>query len=362
MGRPGGRLTRQRNGPAVRAPSAPGRRAGGPRTGQVLPGHRSGQRERGGREQGVACGQSRARKGSPVIGSDRGAETPDWQWKKAWLTKDVAAVERIAADDCSLRRMLEREDQEVLAGGYAAGGRGCDEVPRSSGDRGGGGSRGRGTAMASKTFEITLLRKGGMSCIPIPFDPKEVFGKVRAPVRVTINGYTLRSTIAAMGGPPFVPLRRSHREAAGLEGTETLRVRLDLDTERREITPPPDLVKALKASLPGWERWQEMSYTHQRDVRRGHRGGEEARDTGAAGRRGGRHDPRQAGAQAVATRRSHGEDPIHSGPRAGSRRRLEASSQPSMPTSSPRCRRPSSRRSAATRSRTPRWSGAPARN
>ena len=119
--------------------------------------------------------------------------------------------------------------------------------------------------MASKTFKTTLLSEGGMSCIPIPFDPKAVFGKVRAPVRVTINGYTFRSTIAAMGGPPFVPFRRSHREAAGLEGTETLRVTLDLDTETREVTPPPDFVKALKACPPAWDRWREMSYTHQRE-------------------------------------------------------------------------------------------------
>lgn len=119
--------------------------------------------------------------------------------------------------------------------------------------------------MASKTFKTTLLREGGMSCIPIPFDPMTAFGKARAPVKVTINGYTFRSTIAAMGGPPFVPFRRSRREAAGLEGTETLRVRVDLDTEPRVVTPPSDLVKALKASPPAWDRWREMSYTHQRE-------------------------------------------------------------------------------------------------
>jgi hypothetical protein len=73
-----------------------------------------------------------------------------------------------------------------------------------------------------------------MCLIPLTFDPKIVFGKVRVPVRVTLNGYTFRSTIAAMGGPPCIPLRKSNREAAGLEGGETLEVRLDLDTARRE--------------------------------------------------------------------------------------------------------------------------------
>ena len=50
------------------------------------------------------------------------------------------------------------------------------------------------------------------------FDPKVVFGKIRAPVKVTLNGHTYRSTIAAMGGPPCIPLRKSNREAAGLGG------------------------------------------------------------------------------------------------------------------------------------------------
>ncbi len=33
-----------------------------------------------------------------------------------------------------------------------------------------------------------------MCSIPLTFDPKSVFGKVRAPVKVTLNGYTYRST------------------------------------------------------------------------------------------------------------------------------------------------------------------------
>lgn len=119
--------------------------------------------------------------------------------------------------------------------------------------------------MSSKTFEATIVRDGPKCYIPLSFDPKSVFGKVRAPVKVTVNGHTYQSTIAAMGGPPFIPLRKSHREAAGLEGGETIEVRLDLDTGKREITPPVDFVKALKARPAVWERWQALSYTHRRE-------------------------------------------------------------------------------------------------
>lgn len=119
--------------------------------------------------------------------------------------------------------------------------------------------------MKSKTFKTTILRDGSMCFIPVPFDPEPVFGKVRAPVKVTLNGFTFRSTIAAMGGTVCIPLRKSNREAAQLEGNETLNVKLDLDTEKREVEPPTDLVKALKNAPPAWERWQEMSFTHQRE-------------------------------------------------------------------------------------------------
>src|SRR5438132_271239 len=116
-----------------------------------------------------------------------------------------------------------------------------------------------------KTFKTTIVRDGSMCFIRVPFDPRIVFGKVRAPVKVTLNGYTYRSTIASMGGGPCLPLRKSNREAAGLEGRETLDVTLELDSEKREVEPPADLVKALKAARPAWDRWRELSYSHQRE-------------------------------------------------------------------------------------------------
>jgi hypothetical protein len=119
--------------------------------------------------------------------------------------------------------------------------------------------------MTSKTVRVTIVRDGGMCFVPVPFDPKIVFGKIRAPVRVTINGYSYRSTISAMGGTVCIPLRRSNREAAGLQGGETLAVQIALDTHKRVVTPPRDLIAALKAAPPAWERWRELSFSHQRE-------------------------------------------------------------------------------------------------
>jgi hypothetical protein len=119
--------------------------------------------------------------------------------------------------------------------------------------------------MTSKTFRAKIVREGSMCFIPLTFDPKPVFGKVRAPVKVTLNGYTYRSTIDAMGGPPCIPLRRSNCEAVGLQGGETITIRLDLDTDKREVKPPSDLLRALKAIPGGLDRFRALSHTHQRE-------------------------------------------------------------------------------------------------
>jgi uncharacterized protein YdeI (YjbR/CyaY-like superfamily) len=31
------------------------------------------------------------------------------------------------------------------------------------------------------------------------------------------------------------------------------------------LQPPADFIKALKAAPPAWQRWQELSYTYQRE-------------------------------------------------------------------------------------------------
>ena len=120
-------------------------------------------------------------------------------------------------------------------------------------------------AASHVVFKGTVQRKGPAGFIELPFDPKEAFGKVRAPVKVTLNGYSFRTTIAAMGGPPCIGIRTSYREAAGLEGGERIDVRVELDTDERVVKPPADLVKAMKAAPPAWDRWRELSFTHQRE-------------------------------------------------------------------------------------------------
>jgi hypothetical protein len=116
--------------------------------------------------------------------------------------------------------------------------------------------------MVAKTFKVTLVRDDSACFIPVPFDPKAIFGKVRVPVRVTLNGYTYRSTIASMGGQVCIPLRKSNREAAALQGNETLDITLELDEDERAVEIPEDLSRALTGD--DRKNWSKLSYTRRK--------------------------------------------------------------------------------------------------
>ncbi|MBL8760059.1 MAG: DUF1905 domain-containing protein [Phycisphaerae bacterium] len=103
-----------------------------------------------------------------------------------------------------------------------------------------------------------------MTALPVPFEPREVFGKARPPVVVSIGTHSFRSTICNMGSGHFVPLRRSNREAAGVAAGQRVKVTLTLDEEPRVVTPPRDLVAALKKS-GALAKWKAMSFSHQRE-------------------------------------------------------------------------------------------------
>ncbi|MBI1353430.1 MAG: DUF1905 domain-containing protein [Acidobacteria bacterium] len=82
--------------------------------------------------------------------------------------------------------------------------------------------------------------------IVVPADVVAALGESKRPaVRVTVNGYTYRSTVATMGGRFMIGLSAENRKAAGLSGEEELEVALELDTEPRATEIPPDLKSAL---------------------------------------------------------------------------------------------------------------------
>lgn len=118
----------------------------------------------------------------------------------------------------------------------------------------------------TQKFRCTIDAAGRESAtfICIPFDVKEVFGKARVPVKLTINDFTYRTTICVMGGKYCVPLRKSNREGAKVKAGDVVQVSVTPDLEPRTVEVPADLKKFLQSARV-WELFDALSYTHKRE-------------------------------------------------------------------------------------------------
>jgi hypothetical protein len=86
----------------------------------------------------------------------------------------------------------------------------------------------------------------------------------RPPVRVTINGYTYRSTVAPLGGAFMVGVSAENRSGAGVSGGDEVDVELALDTAPREVTVPPDFADALNRDAEARQSFDGLSYSNKR--------------------------------------------------------------------------------------------------
>ena len=98
-------------------------------------------------------------------------------------------------------------------------------------------------------FHTTILQGDKTATgIRIPAEVVQALGTgKRPPIRVTINGFTYRSTVAVMGGEYMVGLSAENRAGAGVAGGDEVDVDIELDTAPRDVTVPPDFAAALDA-------------------------------------------------------------------------------------------------------------------
>lgn len=113
----------------------------------------------------------------------------------------------------------------------------------------------------------TVIELGGKPAtgFEVPEEIVTALGSGKRPaVRVTINGYTYRSTVASMGGRFMLPLAAEHRAGAGVAAGDEVEVDVELDTEPREVTVPPDLAEALDQDEAATRFFERLSYSNQR--------------------------------------------------------------------------------------------------
>jgi hypothetical protein len=98
------------------------------------------------------------------------------------------------------------------------------------------------------TFKTVLLQSGKTATgIKIPPEIIEKLGAgKKPPVKVTINGFTYRSTVAVMGGNFMVGVNAENRSSANVKGGDKLEVTIELDTEPRTVELPAELQKVFE--------------------------------------------------------------------------------------------------------------------
>src|SRR5256885_17084233 len=96
-------------------------------------------------------------------------------------------------------------------------------------------------------FRAVILSSGKTATgIRVPPEVLESLGSgKRPPVRVTINGYTYRSTVATVSGEFMVGVSAEVRESAGVAAGDEVDVDLELDTQPREVALPRDFAEPL---------------------------------------------------------------------------------------------------------------------
>jgi Bacteriocin-protection, YdeI or OmpD-Associated/Domain of unknown function (DUF1905) len=97
----------------------------------------------------------------------------------------------------------------------------------------------------------TTIRQTGKTTtgIEVPPEVLDQWGAGRRPpVRVTINGYTYRTTVGVMDGVSMISLSAQHREGAAVAGGDEVDVDIEHDTAPRCVEVPEDFEAAMDAS------------------------------------------------------------------------------------------------------------------
>jgi bacteriocin resistance YdeI/OmpD-like protein/uncharacterized protein DUF1905 len=117
-------------------------------------------------------------------------------------------------------------------------------------------------------FRTEILGTGKTAAgIVVPADVLAGLAAGKKPaVRVSINGYAYRSSIATVDGRPMIGVSNDVRSAAGVAAGEVVDVEVELDTEKRTVALPAELEALLAADPVARAAYDKLSYSNQRRI------------------------------------------------------------------------------------------------
>jgi hypothetical protein len=127
------------------------------------------------------------------------------------------------------------------------------------------------TGVAQVHFRTTVLTAGKTATgIQIPDEVIARLGAGRKPaVKITINGFTYRSTVAVMNGRFMVGINAENRAQAKVAGGDVIDVLIAVDRDVREVAVPAEFQRLL-AERPAIKAvFDRLSYTKRRVIAEG---------------------------------------------------------------------------------------------
>lgn len=117
-------------------------------------------------------------------------------------------------------------------------------------------------------YETVILGFGNHASIEIPDkNLAELGGSKRAPLKITINGYTYQSTATGMGGTCMVVFPQKDRDASGVQSGDKVVVTLELDEGYRNVNVPNELANALSANNLS-DVFRDLAYSKRKEFAR----------------------------------------------------------------------------------------------
>lgn len=120
----------------------------------------------------------------------------------------------------------------------------------------------------SVTYETRVIGYKNHASLAIPDEVLAELGtNRRAPLKVTINGYTYQSTATAVDGECRVVFPQKDRDAASAKADDIVQVTLELDAGVREVAMPEELSAALETSGLA-EVFEALTYSKRKEFAR----------------------------------------------------------------------------------------------
>lgn len=126
-----------------------------------------------------------------------------------------------------------------------------------------------GPMTGQRCTAVIESQQGGGAAAPLPFDPKSVFGRARAPVRVTVgSSEPFRTTVAIYGGVGWIGFRKAQLAEMGLRAGDQVDMLIEPDQEPREVEIPVELAAALRDDPAAAAAFGALPYTRRREYAR----------------------------------------------------------------------------------------------